>query len=79
MGVEHRAGFQVDHEISTTAPSRIFPIRVQRSERQLISDSVEKHRVADAENLVVKGARAPFLSGFAHLLRCRKNLGQFPK
>ena len=41
------------------------------------ADSVEKHRVADAESGFEFSARAPFLSGFGHLLRCRKDLGQF--
>jgi len=34
-----------------------------------------KHRVAGAENIASNTARAPFLSGFARLLRCRKDLG----
>ncbi|WP_212580143.1 hypothetical protein, partial [Roseovarius gaetbuli] len=41
------------------------------------ADSVEKQRVAVAESVVLNRARAPFLSGFARLLRCRKDLGQF--
>ena len=45
----------------------------------LWADSVEKQRVADAESAVLNIARAPFLSGFARLLRCRKDLGQFPE
>ncbi|WP_212580107.1 hypothetical protein, partial [Roseovarius gaetbuli] len=48
-----------------------------RSERQFRADSVEKQRVAVAESVVLNRARAPFLSGFARLLRCRKDLGQF--
>ena len=48
-----------------------------RSERQLPADSVEKQRVAAAESGDLNSARAPFLSGFARLLRCRKDLGQF--
>ena len=47
------------------------------SESQLPVDSVEKHRVAGAENIASNSARAPFLLGFAPLLRCRKDLGQF--
>jgi len=43
--------------------------------RQLRADSVEKHRIADAENIASNTARAPFLSGFSRLLRCRKDLG----
>ena len=39
------------------------------------ADSVEKHHVAGAESKGLNSARAPFLSGFAHLLRCRKDLG----
>ena len=48
-----------------------------RSERQLPADSVGKQRVACAESCALKSARASFLSGFARLLRCRKNLSQF--
>ena len=46
-----------------------------RSEGPLPADSVEKHRVAGAESKGLNSARAPFLSGFAHVLRCRKDLG----
>ena len=49
----------------------------RRSESPLPADSVEKQRVAGAESGVSNGARAPFCSGFARLLRCRKDLGQF--
>jgi hypothetical protein len=38
---------------------------------------VEKQRVARAKTAVSNEARAPFLSGFARLLRCRKDFGQF--
>jgi len=41
------------------------------------ADFVEKQRVAGAESDARNGARAPLLSGFARLLRCRKDLGQF--
>ena len=44
-------------------------------ETQLFADSVEKQRVAGAESVVLTRARAPFLSGFTRLLRCRKDLG----
>ena len=47
------------------------------SELPLSADSVEKQRVACAESCALKSARASFLSGFARLLRCRKNLSQF--
>ena len=40
-------------------------------------DSVEKQRVAGAESRGLNEARVPFLSGFARLLRCRKDLRQF--
>jgi len=43
----------------------------------LSADSVEKPRVAGAESGVLNRRRAPFLSGFARLLRCRKDLCQF--
>ena len=39
------------------------------------ADSVEKHRVACAESGDLNRVQAPFLSGFARLLRCRKDLG----
>lgn len=48
-----------------------------RSESPVSADSVEKQRVAGAESTVLDRARAPFSSGFARLLRCRKDLGQF--
>ena len=48
-----------------------------RSEGLESAHSVEKQRVAFAESCALKSARAPFLSGFARLLRCRKNLSQF--
>ncbi len=48
-----------------------------RSELLLPAHSVEKHRVVGAESGAQVGARAPFLSGFSRLLRCRKDLGQF--
>ena len=41
----------------------------------LKADSVEKQRVAVAESRALNEARAPLLLGFAHLLRCRKDLG----
>lgn len=47
------------------------------SERLVSADSVEKQRVADAESDELNRARAPFWSGFARLLRCRKDLRQF--
>ena len=47
-----------------------------RSERPLPTDYVEKQRVAAAESGVLNRARLPFCSGFARLLRCRKDLGQ---
>jgi len=46
-------------------------------EGRLSADSVEKLTFASAEIAVPNPARAPFLSGFARLLRCRKDLGQF--
>lgn len=42
-------------------------------QRTPASDSVEKHLVAGAEIIASNTARAPFLSGFARLLRCRKD------
>ncbi len=50
-----------------------------RSECPLSADSVEKLKFASAEIADPNRARAPFLSGFARLLRCRKDLGQFPE
>ena len=49
----------------------------RETEGRLRADSVEKRPVAVAESDDLNGARAPFLSGFAHLLRCRKDLGWF--
>ena len=46
-------------------------------ELPLPADSVEKQRVAAAESGAPDRTRAPFLSGVPHLLRCRKDLGQF--
>ena len=40
------------------------------------ADSVEKQSVADAESAELNTARGPFLSGFARLLRCGKDLCQ---
>ncbi len=47
------------------------------SERTLSADFVEKLTFAIAEIAARNSARAPFLSGFAYLLRCRKYLGEF--
>jgi len=47
------------------------------SECQQSADSVEKQRAASAECGAGMKAQAPFLSGFLHLLRCGKDLGQF--
>ena len=48
-----------------------------RSERPLPADFVKKLTFARAEMSVLNSAQAPFLSGFAHLLRRRKDLGWF--
>ena len=45
----------------------------------VMANSVEKLTFASAEMAVPKAAQAPFLSGFARLLRCGKDLGQFPE
>ena len=50
-----------------------------RSERPLSADSVEKLTSANAEIAVPDPALAPFLSGFARLLRRRKDLSKFPE
>ncbi|WP_217807698.1 hypothetical protein, partial [Roseovarius litorisediminis] len=47
------------------------------SEDLLSADSVEKLTFASVEIAVPNAAQAPFLSGFARLLRCGKDLGQF--
>ncbi len=52
-------------------------VGARSSEWPLRADSVEKQRVADAEIDELNRARAPFWSGFARLLRRRKDLGQF--
>jgi len=56
---------------------RATDLGAERSEWLLPADSVEKQRIASAENGARKKPLAPFLSGFAHLLRCRKDFGQF--
>ncbi|WP_212580121.1 hypothetical protein, partial [Roseovarius gaetbuli] len=61
----------------THALSRKADVDAHRGEGPESADSVEKQRVAVAESVVLNRARAPFLSGFARLLRCRKDLGQF--
>lgn len=48
-----------------------------RSEGPLSANSVVKYHVAGAEISVLNRSRAPFLSGFARLLRCRKDFGYF--
>ena len=58
---------------STLPPSGI------EIQRPLGADSVEKQRVAGAESNASNGVRAPFWSGFSRLLRCRKDLRQFPE
>ncbi|MEP0962178.1 MAG: hypothetical protein ABJG75_10280, partial [Roseobacter sp.] len=50
-----------------------FSLRTQR--KSGFRRSVEKHRAASAKSVALNRARASFLSGFAHLLRCRKYLG----
>ena len=62
--------------IGSLALSRTPAIRAYRSEGPLSADSVEKQRVASAEIRAVIVAQAPFLSGLARLLRCRKYLRQ---
>ena len=54
---------------------RIAAVGMADGESRLSTDFVEKQRVAGAESVVPNGVRAPFLSGFARLLRCRKDLG----
>ncbi len=49
------------------------------SELPLPAYSVEKHGVVTAGNGAKYRAQAPLPSGFLHLLRCRKDLGQFPE
>jgi len=49
------------------------------SEGRQSAHSVEKQVFASGELAVPNLARAPFLSGFTRLLRCRKDLGQFAK
>jgi len=56
---------------------RLAAIGATRSESQVSADSVEKQRAAGAEIAVSNWTRVPFLSGFARLLRCGKDLRQF--
>jgi hypothetical protein len=62
-----------------SAPAETTHSKHSRRERPLSADSVEKLTFASAEIAVPNPARAPFLSGFAYLLRCRKYLGEFAK
>ena len=65
-----------DHSPSVPAPFPASPtVNPRLPWHTLPAPSVEKQRVAVAESRVVNEARAPLLSGFAHLLRCRKDLG----
>lgn len=48
-------------------------------QRPVLAHSVEKLTFANAEIAVPNPAHAPFLSGFARLLRRRKDLPQFPE
>ena len=61
--------------VSTHQPNAPMP----RSGLVLSAYSVEKLTFASAEIAVPNATQAPFLSGFARLLRCRKDLGQFPE
>ena len=72
-----RIELQIGPERRANKPASISLPRTIRacSELPLSADSVEKHRVSGAEIIALNGARAPFLSGFARLLRCRKDLG----
>lgn len=45
-----------------------------RSEGLFSADSVEKHCAASAESIALNTVQALFLSGFARLLLCRKDL-----
>ena len=77
--MRQRSEFSGFDTIRMSAPTSLFrPGRIC-SESPESADSVEKHCVASAENGGLKSARAPFLSCFSHLLRCRKDLGQFPE
>lgn len=56
---------------------RIFSRSLRaRSEHLLPADSVEKQRIAGAESAELNTTRTPFLSGFARLLWCGKDIGQ---
>jgi hypothetical protein len=47
------------------------------SEGQLAAHSVDKQLFSGVESVALDAARAPFLSRFARVLRCRKDLCQF--
>ena len=70
--------FTVMHDVLSKYP-RIDALWVSDDpgQRHLSADSVEKQPFASAEYRRLNMARAPFLSGFLPLLRCRKDLCQF--
>ena len=63
----------------TAGRSRLADSGVMCSEGLDRADFVEKLTFASAEMTVPNSARAPFLLGFARLLRRRKDLSQFPE
>lgn len=58
---------------------RVAALSPERGESPVPAHSVEKLTFANAEIAVPNPARAPLLSGFAPLLRRRKDLSQFPE
>jgi len=78
-----RSAFWKDNEVlaarDTPAFTIAFPMLRTCSEGPQSADPVEKLTFANAEIAIPNLARAPFLSGFARLLRRRKDLSQFPE
>ena len=73
---QYRIEFGNWHEVKLTYHGRAGNRHSLHSGERLESaGSVEKQRVAGAESQELITARAPFLSGFSHVLRCRKYLG----
>jgi hypothetical protein len=82
MSVMKRLAYAKLVKLSFSATAAFINIKDfdrRRSESRLPTDSVEKLTFASAEMAVPNAARAPFLSGFARLLRCGKDLGRFPE
>jgi len=63
-------------QLRPPAFSKLPYLVCERSEGLQSANFAEKHHVARAANQSLIAAQVPFLSSFARLLRCRKDLGQ---